>query len=172
MDMAVNPAEWAKLKEELDLLAKETCFEPSQQRKGGLPGEEATVVDHTLEQFVQVGREIARLESLLETVRTERNMYEEQRNQASKHFDSLVQTLKETESERDKAKAEVEHWEGSVRHWRELADQAKAQALAEVREALIGENSMLAWQGRGLNVIPETFEEILSTLEDIQGEKE
>lgn len=41
------------------------------KRKGGLPGEIATPVDHALEQFVVVGEELRTLEELREGLRRE-----------------------------------------------------------------------------------------------------
>lgn len=80
--------------EERELLAKETSWEPGQQRVGGLPGEEASPVDHALEQFVQCGQEISALQEQLE--------------EAEKAEDELATELAEARHEANQLERSIE----------------------------------------------------------------
>src|SRR5512146_200941 len=79
-----------KAEAELDRLEKETSYELGQQREGGLSDEEATVVDHTLAQFAQAGRELMLLKADYEKLK------ERQR--------TLEGSIREVEEERDAIK--------------------------------------------------------------------
>lgn len=57
-------SELESIESEIEFLAKETGFEEGQQRKGGLPGEEATVVDHALEQFGVLGEQLVKADKV------------------------------------------------------------------------------------------------------------
>jgi hypothetical protein len=66
--------------------------------------------------------------------------------------------------ERDEIKQERNKLAEHLQRTERQCDQARQEVLEEVREALIGENAVLAWQDRALSVVPETFERILADL--------